>query len=598
MNTKNKVLSNVIYVLSQTWKLEQRILFIIFFQVIIGVVVPLITIYLPTAALSGILGFLGVNQLFFRIIILVLALIACNIINAYMDATYETYLLNNKIHFLTALFRKRMELDYSFIESGEGENLYQHVMATLLNEDQGISGMLRMLGALFSRICNIVLYIGIIALLEFELMAILLISSVIHFAIMSKTLERQYNQKDAWTDIDKKKDYLMNIIRHESSIKDIKIFSMQNWLSRMANTLIIDRIFWVKKIAQYDFFMAMIDIKLLIVRDVFSYFFIFQAILSQRIEIYDFVFFFGAITTFSIFTTELTNALAQISQKSREVDDIRCYLERDVPNHEEQKIISSVLQNVHLCVELINVSFRYSNETPYILENLNLKIFKGEKIALVGENGAGKTTLVKLICGLYKPTKGKILINGLDISEQSQTYIGSLFAAVFQDIHILPLSAVDNIAFDSEYKDIEIEDCIQIAGLDDIFSDIHTPVTKSFHKEGVVLSGGQEQKLVLARAFYKMRYQNASILVLDEPTAALDPLAELQLYENYSTLVQNKTSLFISHRLSSTQFCDRIVMLDAGKIIEMGSHQELMKMKGKYKEMYEIQGKQYKNTIK
>jgi len=587
---RKKTLSNIIYVFTKTWKNEKPIILIIILQVIIGVLVPLITICLPSAMLNGIIGITETKVMLTRLLGLLFALAVCNFINAYITSIYKTNLLNNKIHFLTDLFRKKMELHYAFIESSTGQNRYQYAMTTLLNDNEGVSGMLRVIGSLLGNICSILLYTGIIASLDVKVVIVLVATSLIHLIILRKLLNEQHSQKDFWVEIDIKIKYLFTYVQKGQNNKDIKMFSMQNWLSKVADILIYDRLIWVKKIARYNLFAAISDIVLLIIRDGFAYFFIFRAILNNEIEISQFVFYFGAITGFSVFITGLTSGLAYISQKSREVSGFRDYLELDDINNEGQTLY--IPPDEPICIELINVSFRF-DESHYILKNINLKINKGEKVALVGENGAGKTTIVKLICGFYKPTEGKVLINGTDISELSQTCIGNLLATAFQDIHILPMSAAENIAFDDMDKEEEIRHCIRISGLDNVFSDIHTPITKMLHKEGIILSGGQEQKLILARASYKILYKNASALILDEPTAALDPIAEKEFYERYNTLALGKTSIFISHRLASTQFCDRIVVMDSGKIIETGTHSQLISNGGMYKELFDIQSRYY-----
>ena len=590
---KKKTLYNIFFVLSKTWKYERPIILIIFLQVISGVLVPLISIYLPSTMLNSIIGITETNVMFMRLIGILLALAICNCINAYITSIYETHLLNNKMHFLTNLFRKKMELNYAFIESTTGQNMYQYAMTTLLNDNQGISGMLRAIGSLVSNACSILLYTGIIASLDFKVMIVLIVTSTIHLVILRKLLNIQHTKKDFWVDVDRKINYLFAYIQKGKNNKDIKMFSMQSWLSKVADILINDRLIWIKKLAQYNLYAAISDMMLLAIRDGFAYFYIFRAIFNNEIEISQFVFYFGAITGFSVFVTGLTSDFAYISQKSREVDAYRDYLEIDDSNNEGQALFLPC--GAPLCVELINVSFRPEKEGPYILKNINLRINKGEKVALVGENGVGKTTLIKLMCGFYKPTEGKVLINGIDINELSLTCIESLFATVFQDIHILPMSAAENIAFDdADKKAKEIKHCIRISGLDDVITNINTPITKMQYKEGIILSGGQEQKLILARAAYKILYKNAAILILDEPTAALDPIAEKQFYERYNTLASGKTSIFISHRLASTQFCDYIVVLDSGKIVEKGTHSQLITNGGKYKELYDIQSRYYK----
>jgi ABC-type multidrug transport system fused ATPase/permease subunit len=232
------------------------------------------------------------------------------------------------------------------------------------------------------------------------------------------------------------------------------------------------------------------------------------------------------------------------------------------------------------------------------ISHFNLQINGGSKIALVGINGAGKTTLVKLLAGLYYPTEGEILINGRSIRDYNIEEYYRLIAVVFQDVEILAFTIAKNIAACSDdminYE--RVRKCLEMAGLKDKIDELrdkeNTYLTQSIDKDGIMLSGGQMQKLMLARALYK----DSPIIILDEPTAALDPIAESEIYEKYNDLTRGKTSLFISHRLSSTKFCDRIIFLENGSIVEDGTHRQLMDKGGRYAEMFEIQSHYYKEN--
>lgn len=258
-------------------------------------------------------------------------------------------------------------------------------------------------------------------------------------------------------------------------------------------------------------------------------------------------------------------------------------------NYVEKKL---VLPEEIKTIEFVNVSYCYPGSDE-ILSNINLLLRINKKIGLVGLNGAGKTTLVLLMCGLLKPTKGKILLNGVDISNYDMNDYTNLFSAVFQDISVLPDSVLNNIGMQTEYTDEQIEKIKNITlecGLEKI--DLESKFINEIFDDAICLSGGEMQKMALARAVFK----TAKVLILDEPTASLDPLAEQQLYLNYGRFSNNKISVFISHRLASTTFCDNIVMLDHGKIIESGDHSQLMSQNGKYKELFETQRKYYKRN--
>jgi ATP-binding cassette subfamily B protein len=247
-------------------------------------------------------------------------------------------------------------------------------------------------------------------------------------------------------------------------------------------------------------------------------------------------------------------------------------------------------------IEFRNVSFTYEGSTKPVLQNVSFKISADEKIALVGNNGAGKTTIVKLLCGLYQPTSGEILIDGKSINDIGVEKYQDLISVLFQDTSPIALSIAENVCR-CEPKDVDrarLNDCLKKASLlekvNTLVKKEETYITQTLDEQGVVLSGGETQKLLLAKAMYK----DGPMLILDEPTSALDPIAESTIYEEYNQLADHKTAVFISHRLASTKFCDRILFLDGGRIVEEGSHDQLMKMGGKYREIFDIQSHYYK----
>ena len=245
-------------------------------------------------------------------------------------------------------------------------------------------------------------------------------------------------------------------------------------------------------------------------------------------------------------------------------------------------------------MKLENVSFRYPGAEEDIIHDLNLTVHPGEKLAIVGLNGAGKTTLVKLLCGLLDPTEGKVLLNGKDIRDFNRRSYYDLFSAVFQEFSVLDVTVAEQIAQTTENIDYDrIADCIDKAGLTEMIAKLpkglQTHVGREVHLDGVLFSGGQTQRLMLARALYK----DGPILLLDEPTAALDPIAENDIYMKYSEMTHGRTSMFISHRLASTRFCDRIIFVADGGIKEEGTHESLLALGGEYAKLFEVQSRYY-----
>ena len=246
-------------------------------------------------------------------------------------------------------------------------------------------------------------------------------------------------------------------------------------------------------------------------------------------------------------------------------------------------------------LRLERVSYRYPGAEKNTIEQMDLTLHPGENLAIVGLNGAGKTTLVKLLCGFLDPTEGRVLLNGQDIRRYDRRDYYKLFEAVFQDFSVLSCTVAENVAQAMDGIDEEnVRLCLEQAGLTEkvasLPAGIHTHVGRDVYLDGVEFSGGQTQRLMLARALYK----DAPILVLDEPTAALDPIAEDEIYQKYSAMTQGRTSLFISHRLASTRFCDRILFLEHGQVAEEGTHDQLMARNGGYAQLFAVQSKYYK----
>ena len=259
---------------------------------------------------------------------------------------------------------------------------------------------------------------------------------------------------------------------------------------------------------------------------------------------------------------------------------------------EEGKPLPQGLKDCEIVLD--HVSYRYPGAEKDTISNLTFTLHPGEKVAIVGLNGAGKTTLVKLLCGFLDPTQGSVRLNGVDIRTYNRREYYHLFSAVFQEFSVLDTNVAVNVAQRVDGIDrARVAECLEKAGLtqavEALPKGMDTPVTRNVFEDGVELSGGQMQRLMLARALYR----DAPVVVLDEPTAALDPLAEHDIYMKYNAMTQGKSSLFISHRLASTRFCDRILYLEHGRIAEEGTHQSLLDLGGGYSKLFEVQSRYY-----
>jgi ATP-binding cassette subfamily B protein len=249
-------------------------------------------------------------------------------------------------------------------------------------------------------------------------------------------------------------------------------------------------------------------------------------------------------------------------------------------------------------IEFRNVSFKYHGSKDYVLNNLSIKLKIGEKLAIVGMNGSGKTTFIKLLSRLYEPNEGQILLNGIDIRKYDYEEYTRLFSIVFQDFRLFSFSLGQNVAASVDYEEDYAKEVLYEVGFEDRLKTmpkgLNTALYKNFEEDGVEISGGEAQKIALARALYR----NAPIIILDEPTSALDPIAEFEIYSKFNEIVGSKTTFYISHRLSSCRFCDEIAVFDNGKIVQRGSHEELLKDKeGLYHSLWNAQAKYYDDTV-
>ncbi len=267
----------------------------------------------------------------------------------------------------------------------------------------------------------------------------------------------------------------------------------------------------------------------------------------------------------------------------------------DIPNRMYQGSLSvEKRSDRNYEVEFRDVSFRYPSQKEWALRHVSLKFKVGERLAVVGENGSGKTTMIKLLCRLYDPDEGEILLNGINIRKYNYAEYMNIFSVVFQDFQLLSYSLGQNVAGSVSCDAGRAERCLVDAGFAERLSalpkGLNTCIGRDFDPEGVALSGGEGQKVAIARALYK----NAPFIVLDEPTAALDPIAEAEVYASFDRLIQDRTAIYISHRLSSCRFCDRIVVFDKGRLVQFGSHEELVeKTEGKYYALWQAQAQYY-----
>lgn len=451
----------------------------------------------------------------------------------------------------------------------------------------------QMLTMLLKNIGGLIAYLFILSSFDPFLLLIIILTCFISFFVSRYANNWHYANKIEGEKYYHKKRYIRDKAESIKLAKDVRIFNLKDWLNELLDLVHNQYLAFRLKGEKVDLLADIIEVVLTVIRNGIAYIYLINMTLNDGLSVSSFILYFVAISTLTNWVMGVLKEMSTLHKECLDISSLREFLDYPEPFKFDDGKDIPLASNYEIRLE--NVSFHYPECDKDIIHNLNLTIHPREKLAIVGLNGAGKTTLVKLICGLLSPSEGRVLLNGDDISDFNRNKYYELFSAVFQDFSILDVTIAEEIAQCKDAIDYQrIKECIDYAGLSDTIDKLpqglNTHIGREVYLDGVLLSGGQMQRLMLARALYK----NGPILLLDEPTAALDPLAESEIYQKYSDMANNKTSLFISHRLASTRFCDRIILIKDGGVKEEGSHEDLLKLNGEYAKLFEVQSRYYK----
>lgn len=441
-----------------------------------------------------------------------------------------------------------------------------------------------------------IVYLALLTNLNLWLAALVAATTAVSYFASKRINEWGYLHRSEELELTKRIEYANKTATSREFAKDIRMFGLRGWLEDLwGSTMRLYSAFCAKRERKY-IWANIIDIVLTFLRNGIAYAFLIGITVKNGLPASQFLLYFAALSGFAQWVVEILDKLSVMHKQSLDISTIREFLDWDEPFDLNGGERIAFEPNKQYEIRLDNVSFRYPKADKDTLSHINLTVHPGEKLAIVGLNGAGKTTLVKLVCGFLDPTEGRILLNGEDIRKFNRNDYYALFSAVFQEFSVLDVTVKENVAQCVDGIDeTRVWQCIDKAGLTEKIQSlpkgIETHLGRRVFKDGVEFSGGQTQRLMLARALYK----NAPILVLDEPTAALDPIAENDIYQKYNDMTHGRTSFFISHRLASTRFCDRIIFVDSGKIAEEGTHNELLKNGGGYAYLFEVQSKYYRS---
>ena len=596
---KYNLFQNTVYCFKNIWESGHKMLVVSAIgKVPIAMILMVIGLYTPKIILDRI-EFSTTMQEMIAVITALLALtMFINLISTYVESKSGMMANRMTLYYIVRTNKKLLEADYEHIEDPTFQDINAKAGEGMSNNHSAAMRLPDCFAALIKNILIFVFLAGVISMLNPLIMLLLCVTVLIDYFMVKRVQKYEHKQKDARAALNRKIGYLDQMSYNLNQGKDVRLYGMAGWFHKMSEMFMGERENLNKSVQHRYFLTSLADYLIIFLRDGGAYLYLIYKAVAGEINAGEFVLYFGAIGQFANWLQWIIDEWLTVHKATLQFCDMREYF--DYPNktnHGEGIKVPS--KSEKLTIELKNVSYTYPEAENPTIKNINLKIEAGEKIALVGLNGAGKTTLVKLICGMYAPTEGEILINGHTRDEYNIHDYYSMFSAVFQNFRFLPISISQNITIvPKEEADIaKLERCVELAGLKEkmktLDNGIDTPLIKEINPGGTELSGGEQQKLMLARAIYK----DANILVLDEPTAALDPIAESEMYTKYNDIAKDKTSVFISHRLASTRFCNRIILINDGEIAEIGSHDELLKKGGKYAELFDIQSHYYKDNV-
>lgn len=491
------------------------------------------------------------------------------------------------------LMEKSMTMDYGRLESPEGQkqlsaakNMANNPMAG------GVNGMLRMVEPWLRSLLGVLLYGTAAAALDWRILLVLAGMTAASTALDAVIRRYERRTRDSQKQNYREQDYLIDQSDNPVNGKDVRLYRMEGWfLTSLRASFRRSWDVW-KGLDRRKAAAMFSDTLFLALRDILAYSVLVSKFLSGQVDAAGFTFTLGVLTTLTALLKEFIGIHSNLLFYNIGFNDYRNFMEQDAAPPKGGNAKAGAVRRPPK-VELRDVTFTYPGARTPSIDHLSLTLEPGEKVALVGLNGAGKTTLVKLLSGLYRPDSGEILIDGAPLEEFGDYF--DLTGTVYQDVNLLPFTVGENIACQETYDRERVWASLDRAGLrqavENLPQGLDTHLTQQMERDGVDLSGGQRQRTAFARALYK----DAPLLILDEPTAALDPLAEADLYRKYARETADKTSVFISHRLGSTQFCDRVVYMDGGRITEMGTHRELLERGGAYARLFEVQSSWYKD---
>ncbi|MBP5236988.1 MAG: ABC transporter ATP-binding protein [Clostridia bacterium] len=582
------ILQNYKYSFKFMWKYSKIYLILSFFSSILGGLFPSLQLILT----SRLFNILEKGCPFDEALTVIIIMTVCACTYVLLMRLYSGILVprfSQSIHLKvqSILFGKVRRLELAKYDDPE---FYNGFVLAMQNADSYATAAMTALNNLFSCVLSVVTTLGIVIYIDLVAMLIMFASAIMAMIIDANMKKIEFKKQLDITPIGRRKEYIDRVHKRADFAKELRLSDLGEILKQDYEDNTADFLSLIKRYGKKTAILGILDgFNINVIYLITIAWTIYRMVVIGSVSLGGFTIIVTSCTNFKGSLVRLVKLLTGISKQSMQIDKVRSFLE-----YEPEERRGSLPAPRFESIEYKNVSFGY-NPDKAILHGINLKICKGDKIAIVGYNGAGKSTFIKLLMRLYEPTEGSIIYNGRDYREYEMDSYRSNIGAVFQDFKIFATTVGENVLGDEcTEKDIKtVESALHYVAFDEKLASlpngIDTILTREFDEDGTELSGGESQKIAIARVFARPY----DLIVMDEPSSALDPIAEYSLNKHIAEYANDKTVIFISHRLSTTRHADRIYMFEDGRIIETGTHEELISLDGKYAEMFKIQAEKY-----
>lgn len=582
-----KEITNIWFWIKEIWKMRKSMVLLSIIRLIFQTIEPYIMVLFPSMIIEELSTYQRSEIILKYILIMITSYLFCHFMLRFVNHFLITEDMKIGNEFGNSCSERQMTMQYEHCESSKIHNMVSKFYFPLQPEM-----FLANVARLISSVLQVIICIFVGGIFNWYITVVLLISIILQNIFVRKAKKREFEYTEVKTPKERKLQYISDVLVDYQFSKELHIFYGTTWLSdlysEILKTYFVDLKIHMKNKRGISFVLLFVDI----LQQLFFYLVFGIQVIYNGLSIGYYTLYIGFAARLKSALFSLIESKNAIQQTAEYIELYKEYLNIITPNKEKEDLNKYIEKPIIL--KFVNVSFCYPGANNYALKDISFTVKSGERIALVGLNGSGKSTIIKLICRLYQPTKGEILLNGVNINNYDIKEYYRNLSVLLQDYKTIALTIRENITFgDGEVSDEQLYEFLFKTGIDVKVSEfkegLDTYLYKDFSSEGIELSGGETQKLVCARELYK----GGNILIFDEPTAALDPISEYEFYNNVKNMSQDKVCIYISHRLYSVKFADRIYVIDDGCVVEKGSHEELMQNKSLYYKMFTTQAKMY-----